>query len=597
MALTESIHGYYDERLAEMDSDTICSINLEGDRDYVKRTLPGTVIIFLLLVIAGLMSDVSTQSPLFYYLVTFLSLITIAVHIHLYRSVHHQSPVTIKQWEIYFSITASSIATIWALFSGWNLVRHGINDITLIFLLFSVGIASGAAASNFIWKRVALLFLSITLVPPVIILIIMHESNLAWGLSASFAVYFLFLYLQIIRSNNEYWKALINNKQLEVQAKELLKADKVKSDFFSSMSHELRTPLTAIIGFGQLLEMDDKDEMTTSYAEKITKAGDHLLNLINDILDLSAIAAGKLSLSTKDIPLIDIFTECFSLITPLADRRDIRIIKPSSQSAAWCVKADHIRLKQVLLNLLSNAVKYNSEEGSITINCEKTSNNKIRISITDTGMGMSDSQIQQLFQEFNRLGAEKTSVQGTGIGLVITKRLVELMKGRIGVESQQGKGTTFWIELHQSENPVPTLLKQDKILPDSNQQNITKTPGKKILYMEDNPANLLLVTQIIEQHSPYDIISAPDGRLGVDLAITQKPQLILLDINLPHGDGYAVLKRLREINETKNIPIVAVSANAMQSDIAKAKAAGFTNYVTKPINFQVFLDTISTTLH
>lgn len=269
------------------------------------------------------------------------------------------------------------------------------------------------------------------------------------------------LFIGIIRDVTERVEA---EQQLKDAMHQAESANKAKSKFLSSMSHELRTPLTAIIGFGQLLEMDAKDENTKDNVGEITRAGYHLLELINDILDLSSIESGELPLSIKDVLLKDVFIESLSLIKPLAENRDISVISPSSQCTDCHVRADYMRLKQVLLNLLSNAVKYNRQGGSITISCEPCPDNKMRISVTDTGMGMSASQLEQLFQEFNRVGAEQTDIEGTGIGLVITKRLVELMSGNIGVESQQGKGTSFWVELNLSEHAEHLGIKEKQQL-------------------------------------------------------------------------------------------------------------------------------------
>lgn len=596
MALTKSIHGYHDHRLAEMDENTIYSMTLEAYRDYVTRTIPGTIIIFLLLSIANWISHDTAESRLPYYIIIFSSLVSIAFHFVCIKSVRHQSPDTIKRWEVYFSILAMSTAVYWAVFSGMSFVQYGVDDITMVYLLFSVGIASGAAASNFIWHKLAQAYLVVILVPPIVILTAFQGSTIVWALSASITIYYLFLYFQVRRSNNEYWKALINTKQLEIQTIELERANQAKSEFLSAMSHELRTPLTAIIGFGELIKRIDNNDKTKSYAGKIINAGDHLSSLINDILDLSAIESGKLSLSIEGLSLKDVLTESISLMAPQAQKSGIQIIPPSSQHIRYCVQADYMRLKQILLNLLSNAIKYNREGGTITISCKPCSNDRTRITVTDTGVGMNDSQLQQLFQEFNRVGAEQTNVKGTGIGLVITKRLVELMGGVIGVESQQGKGSSFWFELKQSTNVELTSLKQDEIMRKLDIPDVKTTTSRKILYIDDNPDNLFLVTQIIEQYSPHEIISAPDGRLGIDLAITQQPELILLDINLPYDDGYTVLKKLRKNDLTRKTPVIAVTANAMESDKKSAKAAGFNDYITKPINSQIFLDAISSAL-
>jgi len=596
MALSKSIHGYHDDRLAKMNKDTLYSMTLEAYRDYVTRTIPGSIIIFLLLVIANGISHDSTESRLPYHIIILFSLISITFHFVCIKSVQYQSPDTIKKWEIYFSLVAISTAIYWAVFSGLSLIQHGIDDITMVYLLFSVGIASGAAASNFIWHKIAQIYLTLILVPPVVILMSFQHSTIAWGLSTSITIYYLFLYFQVRRSNNEYWKALINTKQLEIQTIELENANRAKSKFLSTMSHELRTPLTAIIGFGELIEMLAKDDIQ-KFASKIIQAGDHLSGLVNDILDLSAIESGKLSLSIENVSLKDALTESISLMTPQAEKDDIQIISPTSQHIGCSVQADYMRLKQVLLNLLSNAIKYNRAGGTITVSCKSLSNDRIRVTVTDTGTGMNEEQLQQLFQEFNRVGAEQTDIKGTGIGLVITKRLVELMGGVIGVESNQGKGTSFWFELKQVKSAELTSLEQDEIMHNLANSDVKTTTSEKILYIEDNPNNLLLVTQIIKQYSPHEIISAPDGRLGIDLAITQQPGLILLDINLPYDDGYTVLKKLRENDLTSAIPVIAVTANAMKSDKARAKEAGFNDYITKPINFNIFLNAINSSLN
>jgi CheY-like chemotaxis protein len=378
-----------------------------------------------------------------------------------------------------------------------------------------------------------------------------------------------------------------------IAKEEAEKASNAKSEFLSSMSHELRTPLNAILGFGQLLELDAKDEDKKKYVREIICAGDHLLHLINDILDLSAIESGKLLLLVEDVSLKDIFMECLSLMMPLAEKRNIQIITPYTQCISCHVQADYMRLKQVLLNLISNAVKYNREGGSISINCKTYSDNKVRLIVTDTGIGMSDSQLQQLFQKFNRVGAEQTDVEGTGIGLVITERLVELMGGAIGVESQKGKGTSFWIELNKSEDPELNNIEEDKELIDLINLNNTEVTNKKILYIDDNELNLEFVSYTMEYHSPHNLITATNGQVGLNLAMTQQPELILLDINLPGENGYAILKRLQQNEETKTIPVIAVTANVMKNDIEKGLKAGFVDYITKPIKIKKMLDTIN----
>lgn len=450
MALTKSIHGYYDRRLSEMDRNSIYLINLEGDKDYVTRTLPGTIIIFLLLIIAGLISHYPTKNPVFYFSVIFSSLVTIAAHFYLYRIIHHQSPDTIKQWEVYFSITALSIATCWGVFSGWSLIQDGIDDDTWISLLFSVGIASGAVASNFIWKRVAELFLAIVLLPPVVILIIFHEGNIVWAISAAFMIYFLFLYFQIRRSNYEYWNALINMKKLEVQAIELEKAYQAKARFLSSMSHELRTPMNAVLGYSELLLLKATDELEKQNINEIINAGNNLLELINQVLDLSKIESGMVSLSIDSYRLIDLVNYCLITVMPIADKQNITIENKITPTATYIINVDKTRFQQIILNLLSNAIKYNQKNGKVIVECVTVDDNILNVSISDTGDGLTIEQQSHLFKPFDRAGAENSNIAGTGLGLVISKDLIELMNGTIGFESEVGKGSRFWIQIPYS---------------------------------------------------------------------------------------------------------------------------------------------------
>jgi len=419
------------------------------------------------------------------------------------------------------------------------------------------------------------------------------DGTIGWGLMSFISTQYkndpvILTWFADITTRKAYENDLSDAKEIAERA------NQAKSEFLSSMSHELRTPLNAILGFGQLLEMDAQDEAEKRNIGEIVKAGNHLLMLINDILDLSAIESGKLNLSIESVLLRDVFDEALSLITPMAEKRSIQIITPTSCQECF-VQSDYMRLKQILLNLLSNAVKYNQDGGSIKIICEAYPDKKLRISITDTGIGISESQLLQLFQSFNRLGAERSGTQGTGIGLVITKKLIEMMGGNIGVESQPGKGTMFWFELTQSENGKIKSVDEDETVEYTKVGSEDKSQ-KIILYIEDNPANLRLVTQIVEKHSSHGLISAPDGRSGIELAIAQQPDLILLDINLPHQDGYSVLKKLQKNDVTENIPVIAVTANAMKHDIEKGHKAGFVNYITKPIDFNRLIDVISQAL-
>jgi len=370
-------------------------------------------------------------------------------------------------------------------------------------------------------------------------------------------------------------------------------ANLAKSDFLSSMSHELRTPLSAILGFAQLMESGSPPPTDSQQRsiEQILKAGWHLLELINEILDLAQIEAGKMRLSLEPISLIEVLTECRSMIETQARARDISVTFPRPDVQIF-VDGDRTRLKQVLINLLSNAVKYNKVSGSVAVACVLSTPGRVRVRVTDTGEGLCPDKLSQLFQPFNRLGKETGIDEGTGIGLMLSKRLIELMSGEIGVQSTVGVGSEFWIELNRS-------------LPQ--QQSATSTPSaslsgataasvagrvRTVLYVEDNPANLMLVEEIVARRTDMHLISAVDGNRGVQLACASLPDVILMDINLPGISGVQALKLLHANAATAHIPVIALSANAMPRDIERGLAVGFFRYLTKPIKVKELMDTL-----
>jgi len=389
-------------------------------------------------------------------------------------------------------------------------------------------------------------------------------------------------------------------KQVEAKLKEAMaaaeKANRAKTDFLSGMSHELRTPLNAILGFAQLMESGTPQPTPAQRRsiDQILKAGWYLLELINEILDLAQIESGKVSLSREPVSLAEVMLECRAMIEPQAQQRGIGMSFPRFEAPCH-VKADRTRIKQVLINLLFNAIKYNRPGGTVSVTCSPCPPNSIRISVRDSGAGLAPEELAQLFQPFNRLGKETGAEEGTGIGLVVTKRLVELMGGVIGVDSSVGVGSVFWVELELTAAPHLAVVED----PDDALQQTRwpdGTPLRTLLYVEDNPANLELVEQIVARRPDLRLLSAADGNLGIEFARTYQPEVILMDINLPGISGIEAMKVLRADRLTAHIPIIALSANALARDIEKAIKAGFFDYLTKPIKVDAFMDALDLAL-
>jgi CheY-like chemotaxis protein/two-component sensor histidine kinase len=361
------------------------------------------------------------------------------------------------------------------------------------------------------------------------------------------------------------------------------------------MSHELRTPMNSILGFAQLMDMGELIPSQKKGVSQIMKSGKHLLGLINEVLDMAKIETGRLTVSTEPVEVFSIILETIDIVHQLAEKNQIKLETDASTTKQLFVKTDCQRLKQVLLNLINNAVKYNQKGGSVNVGCtikksEGINEDTIRISVTDTGKGIAKEYLQKLFTPFERIGAERTETEGTGLGLAISQKLIKAMGGKIGVESEVGKGSTFWIELPHAESLMNNYDQTNEIrIPESK----IKYGSGTILYIEDNLSNVQLVEQILETHRPaIRLITTMHGRNAVQFAIDYLPDLILLDLNLPDIHGCEVIKLLQTDPKTAELPVIIISADAMTNQIKQLKEAGAKDFLIKPIDIVQFLKTV-----
>lgn len=374
---------------------------------------------------------------------------------------------------------------------------------------------------------------------------------------------------------------------------EVKRASKAKSEFLSRMSHELRTPLNAILGFGQLLERQKPTEVQRKRVGYILSAGKHLLDLINEVLDISRIEAGRMQLSLEPVCVADALEETLDLMRPLATERSIQLSASADIDAGVHVLADRQRFKQVLVNLLNNAVKYTPFFGGVAVSYHVPGNEKVRVLVSDTGPGIPAEKLARLFTPFERLGAEQSAIEGTGLGLALSQRLMDAMGGSIGVESAVGKGSTFWIELPLAKSPLERFPRDGAA--NGARQPSSEPASRSILYIEDNLSNLALIEQMLAERPGTALLTCMQGKVGLDLARQHTPDLILLDLHLPDLPGWDVLSQLKADSTTRHIPVVVISADATKRQMNRLISAGAAHYLTKPLDVNKFFQVLDET--
>ena len=417
---------------------------------------------------------------------------------------------------------------------------------------------------------------------------------LVGGAGAILAVV-LGLLIEVLVRRRAYALRLVKERTKLLREAQLTaeKANRAKSEFLSRMSHELRTPLNAVLGFAQLLELDDLTPRQAENLSEISNAGSHLLDLINEILDISQIETGHMSLSPEPVLVREVIEEAMQMVRPLAYEKGVHLI--TGNQVEDHIFADRQRVKQILLNLLANGIKYNRMEGSVSVNCVESSPGRMRIQVTDTGAGIAPEQYPLVFEPFERLGAEQTAVEGSGVGLALSRGLAEAMGGVLDMESAVGRGSTFWLEFPIVESPIETY-ERSTAQPSQVQQTEDEDRRLTVLHIEDNPANLALVERVLSHRPEITVVPAMQGRLGVELALKYRPILILLDLNLYDIPGDEVLRLLRADPVTADIPVIIISADAMPRQVQRLLSSGALAYLTKPININELLQYVDATL-
>jgi signal transduction histidine kinase/ActR/RegA family two-component response regulator len=500
-------------------------------------------------------------------------------------------PDAIPTWRRLFILQNAVGGAAWAL--GPTLMASYASESHLVVFLGILFCVCAVAATSLAEQRVAMqTFIAAALLPPAIALAysggnirLLVALVLVSGMGAIIAVGW--------QSSRALRDLLRTEFCLRVAVAEAERSSQAKSEFLSRMSHDLRTPMNAMLGFAELLEYDGQlNEVQRDNVLHIQRGGRHLLDLINEVLDLATIEAGRLYLKMEPVELASLVAECREMLQTLAHAKGISFHVDEVPSAT--VRADRVRLRQSLLNLLSNAVKYNRENGSVRVDTQIATDGRVRLTVSDTGAGINTARMHELFQPFNRLDAHGGRIEGTGIGLTIARRLVELMGGSVGVESEVGVGSRFWIELPLANQPKTSATIETEFAP--SRPSYESAQRHKVLCVDDNPVNLHLIARMLGKRPNIDVLTADTPQAGIELAKLHRPDLIFLDISMPEMDGYQVLAALKSDANIGSPPVIAVSGNAMPRDIEKAREAGFAHYLTKPFQMAEFLEIVDRSL-